>query len=205
MKPADAPIDRLAIARQLLLEPYGLDESGAAAGARRGSSSTTPTSPTCTSSTTRHEALAPRGRHRQERQLRASTRAWACARSAGEKTAFAYSRRPVRGQRCSTRRAPCAPSPRAGQQRRVQAGAHAAPRPRSRALYAPTDPIATLDSAQKVGAARARSSSWRARKRPARRAGDGQRGRRVRRGAGGAQPTARRLIAPTCGRWCGCR
>ncbi len=67
---------------------------------------------------------------------------------AGEKTAFAYSD-DLCEARCSTPRAPCAPSPRPG---RTGASSWRAPLKvaGSRVLYAPTDPIATLDSTQKV-------------------------------------------------------
>jgi TldD protein len=116
----------------------------------------------------------------------------------GEKTAFAYSD-DISSLRCWTPRAGRARDRRAGQSR-----AQGARRPQgrgSRSLYAPLDPIATLDSAQKVALlerleqlARARDprvtqvmAAW-----PANTTWCWSRA-----------PTA--CWPPTCGRWCGCR
>jgi TldD protein len=76
---------------------------------------------------------------------------------AGEKTAFAYSDDISRGALLDAARTVRTIAA-AGQNRRVKV----APRARmagSRVLYAPTDPIATLDSTQKV-ALLERSRSW---------------------------------------------
>ena len=139
-------IERLAIARSLLLEPFGLDEASWQARWRR-SRRTGSTTPTSTSSTRAAKAGAWR-KASSRAAASASTRASACARSPARRRP---SRTPTTSprRRCSTPRAPCAPSPRPGRAgasrcgpRRALAG--------SRVLYAPMDPIATLDSTQKV-------------------------------------------------------
>ena len=100
--------------------------------------------------------------------------------------------------RCSTPRARCARIAAAGPEQAGQGGRRQRARSaRSRALYAPIDPIATLDSTQKV-ALLEKVEKHGARARPAHRAGDGRPGRRVRRGAGGARrrhPRRRRAAA----------
>ncbi len=140
-------IERLAIAQAQLLEPYGLSEASLA------------------------KALATIGEHRiDDADLYfQSTRheGWSLEEGivksgsfsidqgvgvravAGEKTAFAYSDDLSEASLLDAARTVRTIAA-AGQSRRVKVGG-AAPRiASSRVLYAPTDPIATLDSAQKV-------------------------------------------------------
>ena len=144
--------------------------------------------------------LEPRGRASSRAAASASTRASACARSPARRPRSPTPTTSPR-RRCSTPRAPCARSPRPGQSRRVKVGTRSS-LAASRVLYAPMDPIATLDSTQKV-ALLEKVEKLRARQGPAHRAGDGRPGGRVRRGAGRAR--RRHASPPTCGRWCACR
>ena len=140
-------IERLAIARALLLEPFGLTEATLAQRAGDDRRRTASTTPTCTSSTRAAKAGAWK-KASSRAAASASTRAWACARWPARRPPSPIPTTSPR-PRCWTPRAPCAPSPRP-----ARAGAsRSASKPRiagSRVLYAPTDPIATLDSTQKV-------------------------------------------------------
>ena len=112
---------------------------------RRRTASTTPTS---YFQYTAQRGLEPGGRHRQERQLphRPGRRR---ARGGGREDRLRVLRRHLRGRAARRRAAPCARSPRPGR----AATSRSAARRRSLAqpvLYAPMDPIATLDSTQKV-------------------------------------------------------
>ena len=148
-------IERLAVARALLLEPFGLTEAIARAGAgddrdaphrlRR------PLLPVHA-----QRGLEPRGRHRQDRQLqhRPGRRR---ARGQRREDRLRLFRRHLRGgaarrgaHRARDRRGAAA----AGAQGRRRARSPAAARCTRR-----IDPIATLDSTAKVAAARAASSS----------------------------------------------
>ena len=140
-------IERLAIAQGLLLEPFGISES------------------------TLQRALATIGEHRvDDADLYFQTtrhEGWSLEEGivksgsfsidqgvgvramAGEKTAFAYSddsQRSLAAGRCAHR----AHDRRRRPEQARQAGAARRASRASRLLYAPTDPIATLDSAQKV-------------------------------------------------------
>ena len=140
-------IERLATAQALMLEPFGLNEASLA------------------------RALALIGEHRiDDADLYFQTtrhEGWSLEEGivksgsfsidqgvgvravAGEKTAFAYSddlSEAALMDAARTVRTIAA----AGQQRRVKVGSATTHLARSRVLYAPTDPIATLDSASKV-------------------------------------------------------
>jgi TldD protein len=140
-------LERLAIAEQLMLEPFGLSEATLA------------------------QALALIGEHRiDDADLYFQTtrhEGWSLEEGivksgsfsidqgvgvravAGEKTAFAYSDDlSVESLLDAARTVRTIAA--AGQNRRVKVGAKAVKTARSRVLYAPTDPIATLDSTQKV-------------------------------------------------------
>ena len=140
-------IERLAIARSLLLEPFGLDEAHLAARAGDDRRRTASTTPTCTSSTRAAKAGASR-KASSRAAASASTRASACARSPARRPRSPIPTTSPR-RRCSTPRARCARSPRPG---RAAASRCRPPArwPAAASLYAPMDPIATLDSTQKV-------------------------------------------------------
>jgi TldD protein len=140
-------LERLAIAEQLMLEPFGLSE------------------------TTLAQALALIGEHRvDDADLYFQTtrhEGWSLEEGivksgsfsidqgvgvravAGEKTAFAYSDDLSVGSLLDAARTVRTIAA-AGQNKRVKVGSRAPKAARSRVLYAPTDPIATLDSTQKV-------------------------------------------------------
>jgi TldD protein len=140
-------LERLAIAQSLMLEPFGLSEASLA------------------------KALALIGEHRvDDADLYFQTtrhEGWSLEEGivksgsfsidqgvgvravAGEKTAFAYSDDLSEASLWDAARTVRTIAA-AGQQRRVQVGPKKAKPAASRVLYAPTDPIATLDSAGKV-------------------------------------------------------
>jgi TldD protein len=140
-------LERLAIAEQLMLEPFGISEA------------------------TLSQALALIGEHRiDDADLYFQTtrhEGWSLEEGivksgsfsidqgvgvravAGEKTAFAYSDDLSVASLLDAARTVRTIAA-AGQNRRVKVGAKAAKTAKSRVLYAPTDPIATLDSTQKV-------------------------------------------------------
>ena len=191
-------IERLATARRLLLEPFGLDETHlsralAEITAHQVDDADLYFQYTRSEGWSLEEGIVKTGSFSIDQGV--GVRA-----VSGEKTAFAYSddiseaslldaARTVRTISAAARHRP---------------GQGAAPR-RSRAGVRSTtglDPIATLDSTAKVqllervGKAGALQGS-------ARGAGHGRAGERIRRGAWWRAPTAR--WPPTCGRWCGCR
>ena len=152
-------LERLAIAQALMLDPFGLTEAALA------------------------RALATIGEHRiDDADLYFQTtrhEGWSLEEGivksgsfsidqgvgvravAGEKTAFAYSDDLSEASLLDAARTVRTIAA-AGQQRRVKVGR---PKPRtagSRVLYAPTDPIATLDSARQGGAAGEGREAWRA-------------------------------------------
>ena len=140
-------IERLAVARSLLLEPFGLTEASLG---RALASIASPPHRRCRSLLPVHaqRRLEPRGRHRQERQLRHRPRGRRARRGRRE-DGVRLLRRHLRGRadgcrehRAHDRRRRAEP---ARQGRRGDARSRA-----SRVLYAPMDPIATLDSTQKV-------------------------------------------------------
>ncbi len=139
-------IERLAIARTLLLEPFGLSE------AMLGAALATIASHRIDDADLYFEYTRSEGWSLEEGIVKSGSfgidQGVGVRAVAGEKTAFAYSddiseaalldaARTVRTIAAS------------GQSRRVRVGGKPAPGP-SRKLYAPLDPIATLDSTQKV-------------------------------------------------------
>ncbi|MCZ2291847.1 MAG: metalloprotease TldD [Burkholderiales bacterium] len=143
----DPTIERLAVAEALMLEPYGLDEStlsralGCIAEHRIDDAD-------LFFETTRHE-----GWSLEEGIVKSGSfsidQGVGVRAVAGERTAFAYSDDISEASLLDAARTVRSIAA-AGQQRRVKAGG---PRRRvagSRALYAPLDPIGTLDSAHKV-------------------------------------------------------
>ena len=179
MIPREPMIERLAIAQSLLLEPFGLTEASLA------------------------EALATIATHRiDDADLYfeyTRSEGWSLEEGivksgsfgidqgvgvravAGEKTAFAYSDDISEAALLDAARTVRTIAA-AGQSRRVKVGR----KPKAtatRTLYSPLDPIASLDSAQKVALLEKVERLARAR-RPAHRPGHGRSGQRVRRGAG---------------------
>jgi len=139
-------IERLAIARSLLLEPFGLDEATlgralASIATHRIDDADLYFQYTRSEGWSLEEGIVKSGSFGIDQGV--GVRA-----VAGEKTAFAYSddiSAAALMDAASTVRTIAA----AGQSRRVKVG-RATTIARSRTLYAPMDPIATLDSAQKV-------------------------------------------------------
>ena len=119
---------------------------------------------------------------------------------AGEKTAFAYSDDISEAALLDAARTVRTIAA-AGQSRRVKVGTRSS-LAASRVLYAPIDPIATLDSTQKVALLEKVEKLARA-KDPRIVAGDGRPGRASTTWCWWRAPTAR--SPPTCGRWCACR
>jgi TldD protein len=142
-------LERLAIAQSLMLDPFGLSEASLARALATIREHRVDDADLYFQ-TTRHEGLEPGGGHRQERQLQHRP-GRGRARGGRREDRLRLLRRPV-GSRADgrgahgahdRRRRPAAP--RQGAPARRAQGARA-----SRVLYAPTDPIGTLDSAQKV-------------------------------------------------------
>ena len=139
-------IERLAVARSLLLEPFGLDEAMlgralASIATHRIDDADLYFQYTRSEGWSLEEGIVKSGSFGIDQGV--GVRA-----VAGEKTAFAYSddiSEAALMDAASTVRTIAA----AGQSRRVKVG-RATSIARSRTLYAPMDPIATLDSAQKV-------------------------------------------------------
>ena len=139
-------IERLAIARAALLEPFGLTDATlaraiAAIASHRIDDADLYFQTTRTEGWSLEEGIVKSGSFGIDQGV--GVRA-----VAGEKTAFAYSddiSEAALLDAAATVRSIAA----AGQSRRVKVGASTKPA-RSRVLYAPMDPIATLDSAQKV-------------------------------------------------------
>ena len=139
-------LERLALARRLLLEPFGLDESQlqtalAAIGTHRVDDCDLYFQITRHEGWSLEEGIVKSGSFGIDQGV--GVRA-----VAGEKTAFAYSddiSLPALMDAATTVRSIAA----AGQSRRVKVGSAPVVSP-SHALYATIDPIATLDSAQKV-------------------------------------------------------
>ena len=193
-------IERLAIARALLLEPFGLDRGHARRHAGRRSRRTASTTPTSTSSTRAAKAGASR-KASSRAAASASTRASACAPSpARRRRSPTPTTSPKR--RCWTPRAPCARSPPPGQSRRVKVRHARRSLPAAACSTRRCDPIATLDSTQKVALLEKVEKLARARDPRIVQVMAGLAGR-VRRGAGRAR--RRHASPPTCGRWCACR
>ena len=119
---------------------------------------------------------------------------------AGEKTAFAYSDDISEAALLDAARTVRTIAA-AGQSRRVKVARRADARG-SRVLYAPMDPIATLDSTQKVALLEKVEKLARAKDPRIVQVMAGL-AARVRRGARRAR--RRHASPPTCGRWCGCR
>ncbi|GAP35056.1 metalloprotease TldD [Piscinibacter sakaiensis] len=140
-------LERLAIARSLLLEPFGLDEAAlkralGVIGAHRIDDADLYFQTTRSEGWSLEEGIVKSGSFGIDQGV--GVRA-----VAGEKTAFAYSddiSEAALLDAATTVRTIAA----AGQSRRVKVGGPAPQIARSRALYAPADPIATLDSRQKV-------------------------------------------------------
>ena len=139
-------LERLAVARGLLLEPYGLDEPALqrALGTIR---EHRVDDADLYFQSTRHE-----GWSLEEGIVKSGSFSIDCGVGvravAGEKTAFAYSDELSEDALLDAARTVRTIAA-AGQQRRVKVAARERIAP-SRALYAPADPIATLDSARKV-------------------------------------------------------
>jgi TldD protein len=144
-------IERLATAHALMLEPFGIDESTLAQALATIREHRVDDADLYFQ-TTRHE-----GWSLEEGIVKSGSfsidQGVGVRAVAGEKTAFAYSDDLSPASLMDAARTVRTIAA-AGQQRRVKVGGKSgAPRPRiapSRVLYAPTDPIATLDSAQKV-------------------------------------------------------
>ncbi|HTJ05807.1 MAG TPA: metallopeptidase TldD-related protein, partial [Caldimonas sp.] len=142
----DPTIERLAVARSLLLEPFGLDESRLAAALAEIASHRVDDADlyfqyTRSEGWSLEEGIVKSGSFGIDQGV--GVRA-----VAGEKTAFAYSddiSQAALVDAARTVRTIAA----SGQSRRVKVRAHPSLAP-SRVLYAPMDPIATLDSTQKV-------------------------------------------------------
>jgi TldD protein len=139
-------LERLATAQQLLIEPFGLDESKLAAalglmGEHRIDDADLYFQITRHEGWSLEEGIVKSGSFSIDQGV--GVRA-----VAGEKTAFAYSDDISEASLLDAARTVRSIAA-AGQSRRVKVGRAAKVAP-SRALYAPTDPIATLDSAQKV-------------------------------------------------------
>jgi TldD protein len=190
-------LERLALAQQLMLEPFGLSEA------------------------TLSQALALIGEHRvDDADLYFQTtrhEGWSLEEGivksgsfsidqgvgvravAGEKTAFAYSDDLSTESLLDAARTVRTIAA-AGQQRSVKLAPRAARPAKSRVLYAPTDPIATLDSTQKVALLEKVEKLARAKD---------PRIVQVMASVGAEYDVV--LVAradgvrPTCGRWCGCR
>ena len=175
-------IERLAIARSLLLEPFGLTDADAVAGAgddrhaphrrRR------PVLPVHA-----QRGLEPGGGHRQDRQLRHRP-GRRRARGGRREDRVRLLRRHLRG-RAAGRRAHRAHDRRSRPEPRVKVGGRHSIAQEPRALRADRPDRHARQHAE--GGAAREGGEARPRQGPAHQAGDGRPGRRIRRGAGGAR------------------
>jgi hypothetical protein len=190
-------IERLAIAKTLLLEPFGLDETKLALalrtiGEHRIDDADLYFQYTRSEGWSLEEGIVKSGSFGIDQGV--GVRA-----VAGEKTAFAYSDDISEAALLDAARTVRTIAA-AGQTARSRSTARDVAR-QPRAVRA-DGPDRHARQHAEGGAAGARREDG-ARQGPAHRAGDGRPGRRVRRRAGGAR--RRHAAPPTCARWCGCR
>ncbi len=190
-------IERLATARQLLLEPFGLDESHlaqalAAIRAHQVDDADLYFQYTRAEGWSLEEGIVKTGSFSIDQGV--GVRA-----VSGEKTAFAY-RTTSPCPACWMRRTPCGPSPARAKAPKVRIPKTTiAP---SRSLYPALDPIATLGSTDKVALLGKVEALARAQG-PARRAGRWRDWPANTTWCWSPAPTA--PWPPTCARWCACR